>query len=146
MPAKVNPVICEAVLMACAQVLGNDAVVAFANSQGQFELQTMMPLLARNAVESALLLANAAGMFRRRCLEGMADTGVGAAAVRQNPILATALNAAIGYEAAAGIAKAAAAGGRPVAEVAAGATGLGAERLEQLLDPEALCGELGRER
>lgn len=144
MPAKVNPVVCEAVLMACAQVFGNDAVVGFANSQGQFELQTMQPLLARNAIESALLLANSARAFRDKCLADLEVTGVGAEKVAKNPMLATALTPAIGYEAAAKIAKRAAREGLTIAQVA-GAEGLPAAQLE-LLDPEQLCGEHGRER
>jgi fumarate hydratase class II len=146
MPAKVNPVICEAVLMLCAQVFGNDSVVAFGNSQGQFELNTMMPVIARNSVESVLLLANGCRMFRERCLQGLEVTDQGGRLVHQNPILATALNRAIGYETAAKIAKESAASGRPVKEVAQEMTSLTADQLEKLLDPSALCGEEGRER
>jgi fumarate hydratase class II len=145
MPAKVNPVICEAVLMVCAQVLGNDAAVAFGNSQGQFELNTMMPLLARNSLESAQLLANACAVLRSAILGTEAAEGAGAA-VHKNPILATALNGQIGYEAAAAIAKQAAQTGRTVLEVARERTSIDAATLEQLLDPAKLTGEWGRER
>jgi fumarate hydratase class II len=146
MPAKVNPVICEAVLMVCAQVLGNDQVVAFGNSQGQFELNTMMPVIARNSVESVLLLANACATLRSKCLEGLEVTEQGGRLVHQNPILATALTRAVGYEAAAKIAKEAAASGRTVKEVATKMTDLTTEQLDELLDPAALCGEAGKER
>lgn len=146
MPAKVNPVVCEAVLMACAQVSGNDAVVAFANCQGQFELNTALPLIARNAIESAELLGNACRVLRQKCLAGMALAEDAGADVHRNPILATALNAEIGYEAAARVAKAAAASGRTVREVAAELTGLDGSTLDRLLDPARLCGEHGRTR
>jgi fumarate hydratase class II len=146
MPAKVNPVICESVLMVCAQVIGNDLAVAFGNSQGQFELNTMMPMMARNALESAVLLASACAILREKCLQGTAPGASAGAAVHRNPILATALNERIGYEAAAAIAKEAAASGRTVREVAAERTGLDAATLDELLDPKRLCGEWGRER
>ncbi|HLQ37588.1 MAG TPA: lyase family protein, partial [Planctomycetota bacterium] len=146
MPAKVNPVICESVLMVCGQVLGNDVAVAFGNSQGQFELNTMMPFMARNAVESATLLANACMVFRTRCLAGMRVTDVATGAVHKNPILATALNAKIGYEAAAKLAKEAAASGKTIQELARTRTSLDAATLATLLDPARLCGEWGRSR
>ncbi len=141
MPSKVNPVICESVMMVCAQVMAHDASVAFGNSQGQFELNTMMPLIGRNALESAEILATAATMFRSRCVEGLELTGAGQEAVRDNPILATALNSAIGYEAAARIAKEAAASGRTVRAVAGELTDLPAAELDRLLDPATLTGE-----
>lgn len=144
MPAKVNPVICESVLMLCGQVMANDSAVAFGNTQGQFELNTMLPFMGRNAVESAHLLANGCAMFRTRCLEGMTVTGEGSRLVHKNPILATALNRAIGYEAAAKIAKEAASSGRTVREIAAEQTELSGEQLDELLDPTRLCGEWGK--
>ena len=146
MPAKVNPVICESVLMLCGQVMANDVAVGFGNSQGQFELNTMFPFMARNAIESAELLANGCGMFRSRCLEGLEVTDVAEAQVQRNPILVTALNAAIGYEAAAKIAKEAFASGRTVLEVASETTDLSEAELDRLLDPAGLCGDWGRER
>ena len=146
MPAKVNPVICESVLMLCGQVMANDVAVGFGNSQGQFELNTMIPFMGRNAVESAELLAHGCEMFRIRCLEGLEVTDVAEAQVQRNPILVTALNAAIGYEAAAKIAKEAFASGRTVLEVASETTSLDEAELARLLDPAGLCGEWGRKR
>ena len=146
MPGKVNPVICESVLMLCGQVLANDQAVAFGNSQGQFELNTMLPFIARNAVESVEILAAGCRMFRERCLDGLSLTGAGAERVARNPVLATALNAEIGYDAAAAIAKEAAKSGRTVREIAAERTELESERLDELLDPARMCGEAGRER
>jgi fumarate hydratase class II len=146
MPAKVNPVICESVLMLCGQVFANDQAVAFGNSQGQFELNTMMPFIARNAVESVHLLANGCAMFRERCLAEAKVTERGASLVHKNPILATALNAEIGYETAAAIAKQAAREERTVREIALEKTDLSAEKLDEALDPSRLCGERGRSR
>jgi fumarate hydratase class II len=146
MPAKVNPVICEAVLMICGQVLANDVAVTFGNSQGQFELNTMMPMIARNAIESAVILAGACEVLRERCLDGATLTGVAGERVGSNPMLATALNDEIGYEAAAAIAKEAAASGRSVREVARERTSLEDAALDALLQPARLCGQAGKAR
>ncbi len=144
MPAKVNPVICESVLMLCGQVMANDVAVGFGNSQGQFELNTMFPMMARNAVESALLLANGCMVLRQKCLEDLQVTDVAAANLQLNPILVTALNAAVGYETAAKIAKQAFAERRTVQEVAEELTDLKPDELRKLLDPAALCGDWGK--
>jgi fumarate hydratase class II len=145
MPGKNNPVVCEAVLMACAQVLGNDAAIAFADTQGQFELNTMIPLAARNVLESADLLTGAVAVFRTRVVQDLQPTGEGSSAVRLNPILATALVPEIGHERAAAIAREAAQRGVSVLEVARQRTDLSPERLDQLLDPQRLSGERGGE-
>jgi len=145
MVGKVNPVVCEAALMACAQVLGNDAVVAFAETQGQFELNTMLPLVARNVVESLELVAGAAAAFREHALLGLRVRPEAAAQVANNPILATALMAELGHARAVAIARDAVQRGVPVFEAARSA-GLPAARLRELLDPERLCGEFGRAR
>ena len=71
MPGKVNPVVCEAVRQVCAQVIGNDAAVAFAGTQGDFELNVMLPVMARNLLESIRLLANVARLFADRCVDGL---------------------------------------------------------------------------
>ena len=68
MPGKVNPVVCEAVTQVCAQVIGNDAAVAFAGSQGNFELNVYLPVIARNLLESIRLLASVARLFADRCV------------------------------------------------------------------------------
>ena len=142
MPAKVNPVICEATLMACAQVQANDFGIAFGNSQGQFELNTMLPLIARSSIESVRILGGAARTFADRCVANLRIVEDGEAVAR-NPILATALNPEIGYERAAAIAKAAAAEGRTVRDVAAEQSGLAPARLDELLDPRRLTGASG---
>ena len=145
MVGKVNPVVCEAVLMACAQVLGNDTVVAFAESQGQFELNTMLPIVAHNIIESIELLAGAAAALDQHVLQGLRVRAEAATNVARNPILATALIAELGHARAVEIARDAVQRGAPVLE-AARSTGLPEATLRQLLDAERLCGEFGRER
>ncbi len=71
MPGKVNPVVCESVRQVCAQVMGNDAAVAFAGSQGDFELNVMLPVMARNVLESCRLLAAASRLLADRCVAGL---------------------------------------------------------------------------
>ena len=71
MPGKVNPVLPEAVTQVAAQVIGNDAAVAFAGSQGNFELNVYMPMMARNLLESIGLLANVSRLFADRCVDGI---------------------------------------------------------------------------
>lgn len=146
MPAKVNPVICESVMMLTGQVLANDVAVAFGNSQGNFELNTMMPFIARNVIESATLLANGCEMFREFCLAGTTVTEEAQKRVHKNPILATALNKAVGYEVAAKLAKEAAAKGVTIRELAAANTKVPPAELDVLLDPTRLCGEWGKAR
>ena len=105
MPGKVNPTQCEAMLMVCAQVLGNDAVVAFAASQGNLELNTMRPVIIANFLHSATLLAGACRTFRVFCVEG-ASLNVARIAehVDRSLMLVTALSPVIGYDRAAEIA------------------------------------------
>jgi len=106
MPGKVNPVLCEAVRMVAAQVLGNDATVAFAGSQGDFELNVMVPVMARNVLESVRLLAAVAVLFADRCVAGIeADAEQAAAHAASSPAVVTPLNRYLGYEAAAAVAK-----------------------------------------
>jgi fumarate hydratase class II len=106
MPGKVNPVICEATMMVAAQVIGNDACVAFSGTQGNLELNVMMPVMARNVLESARLLANAARLLADRVLEGTeADEEACRRYAESSSAIVTPLNRLIGYEEAAKIAK-----------------------------------------
>jgi fumarate hydratase, class II len=106
MPGKVNPVICEATMMVAAQVIGNDATVAFSGSQGNLELNVMMPVMARNVLESARLLANAARLLADRVLEGTeANEEACLRYAESSSAIVTPLNRLIGYEEAAKIAK-----------------------------------------
>ncbi len=105
MPGKVNPVICEAVTQVCAQVIGNDATVGFAGASGNFELNVMMPVLARNLLSSISLLAAAAALLAERCVDGItADPVRLRREAESSPAIVTALNRFIGYEAAAAVA------------------------------------------
>ena len=106
MPGKVNPVLPEATLQVAAQVIGNDATVAFAGSQGNFELNVMLPVIARNLLESIRLIANVSRLLADRCIDGLhADVERCLAYAESSPSIVTPLNKYIGYEEAASIAK-----------------------------------------
>src|SRR5690349_21181403 len=99
MPGKVNPVMAEAVTQVSAQVIGNDAAIAFAGSQGNFELNVYLPLIARNLLESIRLLASVTRLFADRCVAGIeADAERCRAYAEATPQAATALNPILGYE------------------------------------------------
>ncbi|MBA4608237.1 class II fumarate hydratase [Aeromicrobium sp. Marseille-Q0843] len=106
MPGKVNPVLPEATLMVCAQVIGNDAAIAFAGASGSFELNVMLPVIGRNILESMRLLANASTTLADRCIDGItADVERCLELAESSPSVVTPLNRHIGYENAAAIAK-----------------------------------------
>ncbi len=139
MPGKVNPVMPEAVCMVAAQVIGNDVTITVAGQSGNFQLNTMLPVIAYNLLQSIDLLGNASHALARSAIAGFAvNTRRLAAALDRNPMLVTALNPVIGYDKAVAIAKRAYAEGRQVREVAAEMTDLGEERLAKLLDPADL--------
>ena len=138
MPGKVNPVIAESVIQVAAQVIGNDAAVTLAGQGGYFELNTMMPVAAYNLLQSIALLAAAANNFAVQCVQGIQATAVGPAMVEKGLMLGTALAPAIGYDAAAAIAKEAAASGQTIREVARLRTALADPELARLLNPEEM--------
>ena len=139
MPGKVNPVIFESATMVAAQVIGNDAVVAFSGAAGSLlELNVMMPVAAHALLESISLLAASARNLAERGVDGIAATGNGPALVERGLMLATALAPLIGYDAAAAIAKEAFASGRTIREVARERTSLSEHDLDAVLDPEAM--------
>jgi fumarate hydratase class II len=106
MPGKVNPVVPESVRQVCAQVIGNDAAVTFAGTQGDFELNVMLPVMARNVLESIRLLAASARMLADRCVAGLeANVEVVRAYAEGSPSIVTPLNRYLGYDEAASIAK-----------------------------------------
>jgi fumarate hydratase, class II len=106
MPGKVNPVICEATMMVASQVIGNDATVTFAGSQGNFELNVMMPVMARNVLESCRLLAAVATLLADKVVAGAeADVDRLREYAESSPSIVTPLNRYLGYEEAASIAK-----------------------------------------
>ncbi|RSN70715.1 class II fumarate hydratase [Actinomadura sp. WAC 06369] len=118
MPGKVNPVIPEAVAQVAAQVIGNDAAVAFGGASGSFELNVMLPMLARNVLESVTLLASASRLLADRCVAGIeADAERMREYAESSPSIVTPLNRYIGYEEAAKVAKQALAERRTIREV-----------------------------
>ncbi|GAA3534024.1 class II fumarate hydratase [Nocardioides daeguensis] len=117
MPGKVNPVLPEATLMVCMQVIGNDAAVTAAGASGSFELNVAMPVLARNVLESVRLLSNASVTLAERCVDGItADAERMLRYAASSPSVVTPLNKHIGYEAAAKVAKQALATGSTIRE------------------------------
>lgn len=139
MPGKVNPVIPEAVCMVCAQVIGNDLTVTIGGQAGNFQLNVMLPVIAYNLCQSTEILATASRLLADKAIAGFTvnDDRL-KAALDLNPILVTAMNAVIGYEKGAEIAKRAYKEGRPIKEVAREMTDLSDEELSRLLDPMTL--------
>ena len=138
MPGKVNPVISESVIQVVAQVIGNDATIALAGNGGFFELNTMMPVAAYNIQQSISLLAASADNFAEQCVKGIEATNTGPEMLEKGLMLGTALTPAIGYDAAAAIAKEAAASGLTIREVAKSRTELADAELDTLLEPSAM--------
>jgi fumarate hydratase class II len=136
MPGKVNPVIPEATLMVCAQVIGNDAAVAWGGAAGSFELNVMLPMIGRNLLESIRLLANVSRLLADRCIDGItANTERLRAYAESSPSIVTPLNEYLGYEEAASIAKQALAEGRTIREIVVDRGHVAAGRLsEEQLD------------
>jgi fumarate hydratase class II len=140
MPGKVNPVLPEALSMVCAQVIGNDGAIAFAGAAGNFELNIMLPVLARNLLESIRLLASASVVFADRCVSGIAaDEARAREYAEGSPSVATALNPVLGYEEAASIAKQALAERKTIRQVVierghVDSGKLSLEELDRLLD------------
>jgi fumarate hydratase, class II len=119
MPGKVNPVIPEVVLQVSAQVIGNDTAITIAGTQGNFELNVRVPLIARNLLESIALLASTTRIFAEKCVDGIKANEAGAESSAESTLAAaTALNPYIGYDKGAEIVKEAAESGRTLREVA----------------------------
>ena len=135
MPGKVNPVICESVMMVAAQVVGNDAAIAFGGASGNFEINLMMPVVAYNLIHGIELLGSSASNLSKQAVRGLQATDKGPAMVERGLSMVTSLAPIIGYDAAAAIAKEAAKTGETVREVALRKTDLGAEKLKEILDP-----------
>ncbi|HEY9292354.1 MAG TPA: class II fumarate hydratase [Microlunatus sp.] len=118
MPGKVNPVLCEATIMVSAQVIGNDATITTAGLQGNFELNVMLPVIARNVLESIRLLANVSRLFADRCIAGItANVDHDRQLAESSPSIVTPLNRYIGYENAAAVAKQALKEGKTIRQV-----------------------------
>ncbi|HBR98744.1 MAG TPA: aspartate ammonia-lyase [Gammaproteobacteria bacterium] len=139
MPGKVNPVIPEAAAMVCAQVIGNDTAITVAGQSGNFELNVMLPLVAKNLLDSLDTLATVSVELADKAITTFkVNEEKLQEALARNPILVTALNPIIGYEKAAQIAKKAYAEGRAIIDVASDETDLAREELQKLLDPARL--------
>ena len=135
MPGKVNPVICEALMMVCASVAGNAVTVTVGGQRGNFELNVMMPVIADALLESITLLANGSAVFTERCVAGITARPERARELlERNPSIATALNAHIGYDRAAVVAKKAAGEGRSVRDVVEEMGLVAPEQLDDALD------------
>ncbi|MGD8395006.1 MAG: class II fumarate hydratase [Candidatus Eiseniibacteriota bacterium] len=139
MPGKVNPVVPEAVAMVAAQIIGHDTAITIAAQSANFQLNVMLPLIAHDLLESIAIAASSSRLLADRAVRGFTvREEVLERALGANPILVTALNARIGYDRAAAIAKRAYAEQRPVLDVAREMCDLPPEELERLLDPARL--------
>ena len=139
MPGKVNPVIPEALAMVCAQVMGYHQSITIAGQSGNFQLNTMLPLVGYNLLTSISILSNGINALTHKAIVTMrANSDRMAESISMNPILVTALNSRVGYEKGALIAKAAYEEKRPVIDIATQMTDIPREELEKLLAPKSM--------
>lgn len=142
MPGKVNPTQCEAIVMIAIQVMGNDGAVAFAGSQGNFELNAMRPIIINAFLHSATILADGSEKFRMYSVEGIAlDEGRIAGYVGNSLMLVTALSPVIGYQKAAQIAERAAADGGTLRAAALASGYVDAATFDRVVDPRTMVGQ-----
>ena len=136
MPGKVNPVMCESMMMVCAQVFGNDAAITWAGANGNFELNVMMPVMAHDLLESIRLLANVTDIFCEKCVTGItANKARCEELVELSMAMVTALAPKIGYDRAAEIAKESVRTGKTVRELCREKKVLTEKELDRALDP-----------
>lgn len=136
MPGKVNPVISEAVRMACAQVIGNDTVITLSNAMGDFQLNVMLPVIAHNIIESVTILANVSRLFAEKAIKGFEVNAEHVLElVQKNPIVATVLNPIIGYDKATEVVKKALKEKKTVKQVAVEMGYLSKEEADRIFDP-----------
>jgi fumarate hydratase, class II len=141
MPGKVNPTQCEAAIMVCTQVLANDGAVTAAAAAGNFELNTMRPLIASNVLRSARILGDACGSLDEHCVRGtMLNRDRIQELVGRSLMLVTALTPVIGYDKAASIAHDASATGATLREAAIASGYISAEEFDQVVDPSQMTG------
>jgi fumarate hydratase class II len=139
MPGKVNPVMCESVIQVGAQVQANDLAVQLGGQWGQLDLNTMLPLIARNLLESMRLLANVARVFTEKCLSGLeADAERCRSLIEESLSMVTSLNPLIGYDEAAKVAKEAFETGKTVRALLEEKELVSKEDLDKALDPESM--------
>jgi fumarate hydratase class II len=139
MPGKVNPVICESVIMVACQVIGNDAAITLGGMGGigsLLDLNVAMPMMADNLIEQATMLANAARMFTDKCITGLeVNKDIATGMVEKSLMMCTSLAPVIGYDAAAKVAKEAFKSGQTVREYVLQHKLVEPRKLDQLLDP-----------
>ena len=135
MPGKVNPVIAESAIMACFQVIGNDATIALGGQSGNFEINLTMPIVAYDLLQSVSLLAKTAKNLATQCIDGLKATERGPEMVERGLAIGTSLAPIIGYDAAAAIVKEAAKTGKSIREVAREKTELSEKQLDKILNP-----------
>ncbi len=141
MPGKVNPTQCEAMLMVCAQVMGNDTTIAFSGASGNFELNVFMPVMAFNALQSVRLLGDACRSFRKNCVVGIEpNRNQIEQYLRESLMLVTALNPHIGYDNAAQVAKKAHSEGKTLRQAALELELLTEAEFDQIVDPGKMLG------
>lgn len=141
MPGKVNPTQCEAMLMVCAQVIGNDTTIAFSGASGNFELNVFMPVIAFNALQSVRLLGDACRSFRTNCVVGIEpNRNQIEQYLRESLMLVTALNPHIGYDNAAQVAKKAHSEGKTLRQAALELEFLTEAEFDQIVDPGKMLG------
>jgi fumarate hydratase class II len=139
MPGKVNPVMCESIMMVCAEVFGNDAAITWAGANGNFELNVMMPVMAHDLLESIRLLANVVDVFCEKCVTGiMANKARCEELVELSMAMVTALAPKIGYDRAAEIAKESVQTGKTVRQLCREKKILPEKELENALDPVSM--------
>ena len=139
MPGKVNPVICESVMMVCSQVVGADTTITWASANGNLDLNVMMPVMAHNLLESIRILGNVADVFADKCISGIvANRERCRELVELSMAMVTSLAPKIGYDRAAEIAKESARTGKTVREICLAQKVLPEAELNAALDPVAM--------
>jgi len=135
----VNPVIAESMAQVCAQVIGNDATIAFAGASGLLDLNVMLPVMAHNIIESEMLLTQASLMFADKCIAGLtANADVCERQIQWSMSMVTSLAPVIGYDKASVLAKQAVAEGKTVRQVCLDEKILDVAELDRLLDPQTM--------
>tara|TARA_B100000768_G_scaffold136135_1_gene127060 strand:+ start:75 stop:1460 length:1386 start_codon:yes stop_codon:yes gene_type:complete len=139
MPGKVNPTQCEALTMVCAQIMGNDVAISFGGAQGHYELNVFKPMMAKNLIESATILADASLSFNEHCAKGIEPNRANIEKLLNNSLmLVTALNTKIGYYKAAEIANTAHKNGTTLKEEAISLGYVTSEEYDELVDPKKM--------
>ena len=139
MPGKVNPTQCEALTMVCAQIMGNDVAISFGGAQGHYELNVFKPMMAKNLIESATILADASLSFNEHCAKGIEPNHANIEKLLNNSLmLVTALNTKIGYYKAAEIANTAHKNGTTLKEEAVNLGYVTSEEYDEWVDPKKM--------